>query len=181
MNKVLIIVDMQNDFIDGTLANRAAQECVQPICEYIKNFAKDYDTDDISIICTMDTHHDDYMKTSEGLKLPVKHCIVNTPGWLINNQIRDTLSKIPDEVAVDYVCKSTFGYIEWCDHISEDIDEIHLVGTCTDICVVSNALILKTYFPEAEIIVHDNMCAGLTKEKHKAALEVMKSCQIEVI
>lgn len=170
--KVLIIVDMQNDFITGSLANADAQAIVGPICEYVKKF-------DGRIICTQDTHDADYLKTPEGKKLPVEHCIRETAGWCIHDDIQKALrGKI-----VRYIDKPTFGSLEWCKDSLNWLNDCDIIicGTCTDICVVSNALILKAACPKANITVLSELCAGLTKEKHEAALEVMRSCQIEVI
>ena len=173
MLKLLIIVDMQNDFIDGSLANPDAQAIVKPICDY----AKDFDGD---IIFTLDTHTDDYLETYEGKYLPIKHCVRGTKGWAINKDIFDTVQD--KETPYYTVEKPNFGYKDWekfFERVSH-IDEIIMVGTCTDICVISNALILKSVFPETKITVLKDLCSGLTKEKHEAALEVMRSCQIEV-
>lgn len=171
--KILIIVDMQNDFITGALANPDAQKIVQPICDYIKDF------DGLDIVCTRDTHKDNYLFTAEGKNLPIKHCIEGTSGWCLEENIRQTIVNAGHEPF--YVNKRTFGFKDW-DMLSmiTKANEIIMVGTCTDICVISNALILKALTPEAKITVLKDLCAGLTKEKHEAALEVMRSCQIEV-
>ena len=171
--KILIIVDMQNDFITGALANPDAQKIVQPLCDYIGKF------DGRHICCTRDTHQDNYLLTAEGKNLPIKHCIEGTPGWCLEENIRQAIVNARYEPF--YVNKRTFGFKDW-DMLSmiTKANEIIMVGTCTDICVISNALILKALVPEAKITVLKDLCAGLTKEKHEAALEVMRSCQIEV-
>ena len=125
------------------------------------------------------------LKTPEGIQLPIKHCIMNTPGWCIQDDIFNALEQVKEneDASVHNICKNTFGYRNWdyFDYIqSRDVKEIVLVGTCTDICVVTNALLLKTYFPEKKIIVKSNLCAGTTPENHRMALETMRNCQIEV-
>ena len=174
-NKVLIIVDMQNDFITGALANPDAQKIVQPICDYIKDF------DGSKIICTRDTHEDNYLLTAEGKYLPIEHCIEGTPGWCVEDNIRQTVANTRCGITYNVINKKTFGFENWhmYNYISR-ATEIIMVGTCTDICVISNALILKAQVPEAKITVLKDLCAGSTPEKHEAALEVMRSCQIEV-
>ena len=179
--KLLIVVDMQNDFIDGSLANKDAEAIVPGICNLIKHF-------DGKIAYTMDTHSLNYLSTLEGEHLPVKHCIKGTPGWNLNKDIQKALeeSNIEKYGYPTMVEKPTFGYPGWLytglfdQYGDEEIDEIVLVGTCTDICVVSNALILKALFPDVEVTVLKDLCAGLSKEKHEAALETMRSCQIHV-
>lgn len=170
--KVLIVIDMQYDFIDGALANKDAEAIVAPICELIKN------GDWTDIILTRDTHYLDYSLTAEGKKLPVLHCIEGTKGWLVHENIVKAVMDDTGRTPV-YIDKPTFGYKGWNNWSLEDAD-ITVVGTCTDICVVSNVLILKAMFPEANIKVYGNLCAGLTKEKHEAALEIMRSCQVDV-
>lgn len=174
MNKLLVVVDMQRDFIDGSLGTPEAQAIVPAVVEKIKSFDGD-------VVFTMDTHHDDYLETQEGKKLPVEHCIYKTEGWLIQPQVSDALA---EKNAVP-ITKQTFGavdlieFIEWdCRH--KKFDSIELVGLCTDICVVSNALLLKAYYPETPISVDASCCAGVTPETHQAALTTMKQCQIEV-
>lgn len=174
MKKILIVVDMQNDFIDGALGTKEAVGIIDNAVKRIESFNGD-------IFVTLDTHSDDYSNTREGKYLPVEHCIKNTHGWKLNSKIADSLSKKKYET----IEKPTFGSIKLPDIIAEKYDvsdiEIELIGLCTDICVVSNALLLKSSFPEINIIVNSNCCAGVTPEKHSAALETMKSCQIDVI
>ena len=166
MRKTLIVVDMQNDFITGSLGTKEAQDIVQKVKDKITEYQKRGD----EIIFTRDTHQTDYLNTPEGKKLPVEHCIEGTKGW-----------QIADGLEVDgatYIDKPTFGWTHWNDRTFE---EIEMVGLCTDICVVSNALILKATFPDVEITVDASCCAGVTPETHIAALETMKMCQINVI
>ncbi len=166
MGKTLIVVDMQNDFITGSLGTKEAQDIVQKVKNKITEYQKRGD----EIIFTRDTHQPDYLNTPEGKKLPVEHCIEGTKGW-----------QIADGLEVDgakYIDKPTFGWTHWNDRTFE---EIEMVGLCTDICVVSNALILKATFPDVEITVDASCCAGVTSATHNAALETMKMCQINVI
>ena len=169
MKKTLIIIDMQNDFVYGSLANPAAEAIIPNIKKKIEKYQKNND----EIIFTRDTHNSDYLDTTEGKYLPVSHCIMGTSGWLTVDEL--------NYPGYRHINKPTFGYKHWGYEFDTFDPEIEIVGTCTDICVISNALILKAEFPRAKIIVDASCCAGLTPEKHKAALEVMKSCQIEVI
>lgn len=168
MRKVLIVVDMQNDFINGSLGTKEAQAIVPNVKRKIQEYRQRGD----EIIFTRDTHQENYLDTQEGKKLPVKHCIENTYGWQIAEELKMENCK--------YINKPTFGWLYWKDFVCE-YDEIELVGLCTDICVVSNALILKATFPETEITVDASCCAGVTPESHKAALTTMKMCQINII
>lgn len=167
----LIVVDMQNDFITGSLGTPEAQSIVGNVKAKIAEYHNRGD----NIIFTRDTHYQDYLNTPEGKKLPVKHCIFGTHGW----QIADGL-EVPNCWCVN---KETFGWPYWKENRSFGAAEenIEIVGLCTDICVVSNALILKATFPNANITVDASCCAGVTTETHKAALTTMKMCQINVI
>ena len=171
MDKLLIIVDMQNDFIDGALANPAAQAIVPRIVDFAKNW-----TGEIGI--TYDTHKENYLDTQEGKNLPVAHCIINTDGHKLNAQIAEVISN-----KISYtVMKPAFGFAGWGRYgLDKHFDEVILVGTCTDICVVSNVLAIKAAYPELKVSVIADLCAGLTPEKHNAAIEVMKSCQVNII
>lgn len=184
--KILIIVDAQNDFITGSLANSVADERVSNIVELIKS--KDWD----GIFATFDTHYDDYLNTPEGKALPVPHCIHQTDGWRFDPRVEKALQefiKTHPTTPFSSVLKPTFGSIALTDEIWETLDctledtyDITICGFCTDICVVSNALILKAdFFRRGNITVVADACAGVTPEKHEAALEVMRSCQINVI
>lgn len=167
MKKALIVIDMQNDFIDGALANPDAQAIVKNIAREILSFDGD-------VFATRDTHGEIYLSTPEGKKLPVAHCIQNTHGHAITDQIANALEK-KNAVVFD---KPTFGYLDW--EALDSYNEITLVGTCTDICVVSNALILKAKFPGTTVKVKAELCAGTSKENHDAALTVMRCCQVEI-
>lgn len=173
--KVLVIIDAQVDFVTGTLANVAAQAAIPSIKKRIEEARDNHEM----VIFTQDTHMEDYMNTLEGKKLPVEHCIYQTEGWEIVEELRD-------EAAL-CVLKPTFGSLDLIDRIvgfrnafNKDV-EIELCGFCTDICVVSNALLLRAAMPNARITVNGGLCAGTTKENHDAALAVMRSCQIDVI
>ena len=166
MGKTLIVVDMQNDFIDGALGTKEAQAIV----ENVKNKIEEYKNNGDEIIFTRDTHQTNYLKTNEGVHLPVEHCIEGSDGW----QIREGLY-VEGAKCVD---KPTFGYVGWRNF---DFEEVELVGLCTDICVVSNALIIKALYPEIKVSVDSSCCAGVTVESHNAALTTMKMCQVEVI
>lgn len=173
MRKILIVIDMQNDFIDGTLGTGEAVKIVDPVIRKIKEY------DIQNIYATRDTHGEDYLSTQEGKNLPVKHCIKGTKGWEIRKEIGELLE---GAVIVD---KPTFGSVDLVHMLSKEKEkedlEIELVGLCTDICVVSNALLLKASMPETKISVDVSCCAGVTVETHKAALETMKMCQISLI
>ena len=174
MKKFLVIVDMQKDFVDGALGSKEACAIVPAAVRKIRTF-------DGGIFATLDTHFENYMETAEGRKLPVPHCIKNTEGWELDKDIAAAL-KGKDYVPVE---KNTFGSVDLPELIGRAADgeefSIELIGLCTDICVVSNALLLKANFPEAVIAVDEKCCAGVTPEKHEAALETMRSCQIDII
>ena len=174
MKNILIVVDMQKDFVDGALGSAEAVAIVDNVVDKINNFDGD-------IIVTYDTHFDNYMDTAEGAKLPVPHCIKGTAGWELDARVKAAL----DEKEYTEIEKITFGSVNLPDYISEEYDvsdiSIQLVGLCTDICVVSNALILKANFPETPISVDSSCCAGVTPDKHRAALETMASCQIDIL
>ncbi|MDD6763639.1 MAG: cysteine hydrolase [Clostridiales bacterium] len=174
MMRILIVVDMQKDFINGSLGSRDAEAIVEAAVNKINGFNGD-------IIVTLDTHFENYMETSEGKNLPIPHCIKDTDGWQLDSRIRAAL----DKKAYSAVEKITFGSVELPKIIEENYDinniEIELIGLCTDICVVSNALLLKAHFPEIPIFVDSSCCAGVTPKSHNAALETMRSCQINVI
>ncbi len=168
MEKVLIVIDMQNDFIYGSLGSDEARAIVERTAEKIRNFEG-------RVIFTRDTHYSDYMKTLEGEYLPVEHCIFETEGWQIIPELDTTNATVIDKI--------TFGYKDWQELFGKDGSDIEfeLCGVCTDICVLSNALALRMFYPNLKITVDASCSAGVTPEKHKAALHVMKSCQIDVI
>lgn len=166
-DKALIIIDMQNDFITGALANKTAAKKVKPICDYINKFKGD-------IILTRDTHSADYLTTQEGKFLPVEHCIEDTAGHCIHD---DILRALRSKTAYAIVDKQHFGMMNWKHIIPAGVKEIEICGTVTEICVVSNALILKALFPETKITIIKDLCAGLTPEGHEAAIKTMEACQ----
>lgn len=183
--KLLVVVDMQNDFIDGSLGTKEAQAIVPKVVDRIKNGG--YDT----IVATVDVHFDeDYLETQEGKLLPVKHCINGTNGVKLNEDVQQALKEFSKAhinnkfITLD---KHTFGEIN-LPHCIDDlllrkdeiISEIDIIGLCTDICVVNNAMILKAAYPEVKITVHSDCCAGSTPEMHDAALRTMQSCQIQI-
>lgn len=170
--KVLVVVDMQNDFIDGALGTKEAAAIVPAVEEKIRGFAG-------KVFFTRDTHEENYMETQEGRNLPVPHCVRGTDGW----QIREELKPYVKEAPID---KPVFGSTELAEKMcrlneKEAIESITLIGLCTDICVISNAIMLKSCLPEVEILVDSTCCAGVTVESHERALEAMKVCQIQVL
>ena len=165
MKKTLIVVDMQKDFVDGSLGTKEAVG----ILENVKKKIEEYKNNGDEIIYTRDTHQENYMSTNEGKHLPVIHCIEGTPGWEIYDGLYVEGSEIVD--------KPSFGYTGWNKY---SFEQVELIGLCTDICVISNALIIKAFFPEISVSVDAGCCAGVTPEKHEAALETMRSCQVEV-
>ena len=170
MRKILLVIDMQNDFIDGALGTREAEAIVDRVADEIKKYpARD-------IIATRDTHTENYLNTREGKNLPVVHCVKGTTGWALNSKIAAALG---EALIID---KPTFCSKELAERFAqmgqvEDLD-ITLVGLCTDICVVSNALLIKAFLPETPVRVIAECCAGVTPESHRAALDTMKMCQI---
>ena len=173
MRKILIVIDMQNDFIDAALGTKEAVSIVEAVKDKIRSYAPE------NVIATMDTHGENYMETQEGKYLPVPHCIKGSEGWKIRSDIAALL-----EGAKIYE-KPTFGSTALAADLKElsgrEEIELELVGLCTDICVASNALLLKAFMPEVKISVDAACCAGVTPEKHLAALETMRSCQIQVL
>lgn len=180
MKKILVVVDVQNDFVSGTLGSEAAQSCIDAICKKISEFTGG------RIYTTQDTHAADYLETREGALLPVRHCVKPESGWQIQPEVVAAIaSKLEEDasVSLESVEKPTFGSEALIDKMDEyigtDEAEVCFVGFCTDICVLSNAILAKArFFDRAEIVVDASCCAGVTEEKHLAALEVMKSCQI---
>lgn len=171
MQDILIVVDMQNDFIDGALGTAEAQAIVPKVVEKMRNFSG-------KVLFTRDTHGEDYFNTQEGKKLPVPHCIRGTKGWEICPQLMDFCKEAP-------IDKVTFGSAELGSILKEEneknpIATITFIGLCTDICVISNALLAKAHLPEAEIVVDAACCAGVTPESHHTALLAMKPCQITI-
>ena len=173
MKHFLIVVDMQKDFVDGALGTPEAVAIVPAVCDRIRAF-------DGEIIVTYDTHPDTYLATAEGKKLPVVHCVEDTDGWQLDTKVAQALA----EKEYFAVRKPTFGSTDlpFLVHsiAGEEGFDITLIGLCTDICVVSNALLLKAHFPEVSIAVESALCAGVTPETHTAALQTMRMCQIDV-
>lgn len=176
MKKLLIVVDVQNDFVDGALGSKEAQAIVPNVVKKINEWDGD-------IIFTLDTHGENYLETREGKYLPVKHCIECTDGHRINQEVLNAVhSKEGDKSYISTLSKRTFGSTALPEVIrGADVDYVELVGLCTDICVVSNAMLLKAHYPEMDIAVDASCCAGVTPESHQAALTTMKMCQINVI
>lgn len=168
MRKILLVIDMQNDFVTGALKNDDAQAIVNDIVKRIENF-------DGEIIATRDTHQPNYLSTTEGKHLPVAHCVQNTWGWEIVPEIANALAK-KNALLID---KPTFGYTDW--GVLQGADEVEMVGTCTDICVVSNALIIKAQHPDLDLRVCKRLCAGTTQANHDSALAVMACCQVKIV
>ena len=172
MNKLLIVVDMQYDFISGPLGTPEAEKIVPNVVDKIKGWDGD-------IIVTQDTHGDDYMDTQEGRKLPVLHCYHRSYGHIIHKDVMDALK---GKNVIKFIEKSSFGSPNIIKSINgKNYGYIEIIGLCTDICVVSNAILVKCFFPETEITVDASCCAGVTPKSHKAALTTMKMCQIDVI
>lgn len=167
--KLLVVIDMQNDFIDGALRNEEAIAIVDNVNKKIAEYRA---ADDI-VIFTRDTHEDNYMSTIEGKNLPVPHCIKGTEGWQISSKI-----DVSDSMIID---KPTFGSLELADYVATlDVDSIEFIGVCTDICVISNVMVMKAKLPETEITVDSTCCAGVTPESHQNALDAMKMCHINI-
>lgn len=172
MKKILVVIDMQNDFIDGALGTKEAEAIVDNVIAKIREYPAD------CIYATRDTHQENYLETLEGKKLPVAHCIEGTEGWKLNSKVEEALK------GAVIMNKPAFGSPELVDMLAaeaagQDI-EIELVGLCTDICVVSNAILLKARLPEVNIAVDASCCAGVTPESHSAALQVLQMCQVDI-
>lgn len=173
MKKALVVVDMQVDFITGALGNEQCRAIVPNVAAKVKS-AQESGTD---LIFTMDTHGEDYLDTQEGKNLPVPHCIRGTEGWQIIPELKDAADQSGKKVE-----KDTFGSMDLGRYLSEaGYEEAELVGVCTDICVISNAMTMKAFVPEMVIAVDAACCAGVTPESHRTALKAMKSCQIHVV
>ena len=173
--KYLVVVDMQHDFVDGTLGTPEARAIVASVTAKAQAF-------DGTVVFTKDTHYNDYLQTLEGKNLPVEHCLHGTPGW----ELMPELQAIRDERSSFVFEKTTFASLDlamWLaeENVAEPIESIELIGLCTDICVVSNALLIKGWIPEVPLKVDASLCAGATPDSHKAALATLRSCQVEVI
>lgn len=172
--KYLIVVDMQKDFTYGALKNEEAIRIIPNVVRKVREFPG-------KVIFTYDTHREDYLNTQEGKNLPVPHCIRGTEGW----ELVDELQQLKDETKAQIFEKPAFGSVELAEKLREihqtaPIGEIVLVGICTDICVISNAMLLKAFLPEVPVSVDASCCAGVTPESHQTALNAMKACQIQV-
>ncbi len=185
--KVLVLVDLQNDFIDGALGSPEAQAIVPRVVDKINNYS---DKSNTLVLFTKDTHYADYLNTLEGTMLPIEHCIENTQGWSINREVKDAvrrnrfLSCSKGDIINGRIYKNTFGSDVLRNFLKENsdiIEQVEFIGLCTDICVISNVLMARQVLPDTNIYVDSSCCAGVTPEKHQAALEVMRSCQINVI
>ena len=174
--KILVVIDMQNDFVTGSLANKDAEAIISNVVAKVKSHI---DNEDV-VIFTMDTHTPDYLQTEEGKNLPVEHCIAGTEGW----EIIDELQPFLDKDKIKIVKKETFG----SDYLGSilkganltSFDEIEVIGICTDICVISNALLIKAFCPNTPIFVDESCCAGVTPESHRTAIEAMRACHIHI-
>lgn len=167
--KLLVVVDMQNDFISGALGSSEAEKIVP----YVKGLVENFDG---QVIFTRDTHYKNYMETQEGKNLPVPHCVFGTEGWQIHSDL-EVLRK------TEAVNKITFGSKELVELLKDrtDIENITFVGLCTDICVISNVMLIKAYYPEIPLIVDAKGCAGVTPQSHKTALDAMKAIQVQIV
>ena len=175
--KILIVVDMQNDFVSGSLGTSEARSIVPKVTEKIETHLKNKNM----VVFTRDTHDSNYLETFEGENLPVEHCIENTHGWEIVDELKDFVKKA--EVVINKPTFGSFKLLEFLEKLikKRDIKKIELCGLCTDICVVTNALLLRTKFPELPIVIDASCCAGVTEESHEYALKTMEACQIGVI
>ena len=178
---VLIVVDMQNDFVTGALGTPEAKAIVPKVVEKIEGWKGE-------VLYTLDTHHKKYLETQEGKHLPVQHCIYGTKGWQLVDEVENAAHKPTELFDLDEYEKNTFGSVDLMDELQSfnsgemyGINSITLIGLCTDICVISNAMLFKAAMPEVPIIVDANCCAGVTPESHKNALAAMKMCQIEIV
>ena len=179
MSKFLIVVDMQNDFISGVLGTDEARAILPNVKEKIRQAIGNK-----TIFFTMDTHQNDYLETVEGKNLPVPHCLHESAGWEIADELLDVMKEAG--ISPDKINKNTFGSVSLAQTLksldeSEKIEEIEIVGVCTDICVISNALLIKAFLPETKIVVDASCCAGVTPKSHNNALEAMKMCHIIVV
>ncbi len=171
----LVVVDMQRDFIDGALGTPEAQSIVEAVIQKVQDFSD-------TVVFTQDTHTSHYLTTQEGKRLPIPHCIKDTPGW----QLEERLATLCRKRSATIYKKESFGSLDLahdlvCEHASNPIERIELVGLCTDICVVSNALLLKAFMPEVPLAVDARCCAGTTPQAHESALQTMESCHIDII
>ncbi len=175
MRKILVVVDMQNDFVTGALGTPEAQAMLPALLDYVEHFPG-------QIVFTLDTHGEDYLNSREGRQLPVVHCVKDTDGW----KLVDPLQAFAQAHSCQIFCKKTFGSAElaqWLqtEHETDPIGEILLAGVCTDICVISNAMTIRSFLPEVPIGIVANCCAGVTPQRHQTALDAMESCQMQIL
>lgn len=182
MKKVLVVVDMQVDFTTGCLGNEACKAAITKVVDVIKQ--GNYDR----VYVTKDTHQKDYLTTQEGQRLPVEHCIENTKGWEIEEHVWKACIETYEGKDLVTICKPAFGSLvlgqmlkNYAEHFAGEELEIHFVGVCTGICVISNVMIAKASVPEARVCVIERACACVTKESHQTAIEAMKICQVDII
>lgn len=192
MKKVLIIVDMQHDFVRGSLGTPEAVEIIPRVCGKMRTAIEN----GMELCFTLDTHREDYLNTQEGKNLPVVHCMEGTDGWKLEKELEELLFSTENLISpqefyeggtenIKVFRKEIFGSVSLAEYIKElyqkdDNLEVELVGLCTDICVVSNAILLKSFLPELKIVVDASCCAGVTVESHRMALETLKMCQVSV-
>ena len=169
---VLIVIDMQNDFLTGSLSSKEGVAIIPDVIRFISEFKGD-------VYATLDTHAASYLSSNEGHYLPVVHCVKGTWGHQEEGSVALALSKHPSFKG--YIEKPTFGFLGWKEVLGENVDSITLIGVCTDICVLSNAAILKAAYPDAKVSAVASCCAGVTPKLHEQALDVLKSIQVEVI
>ncbi len=184
MSKIVVLVDIQNDFVNGSLGSPEAEAIVPKVIEYLKTL-NNHDR----LLYTYDTHFEDYLETPEGLNLPVEHCIYGSTGWHQPKELSEAIIQACEDntIYAKSFHKHTFGSdnlvgeIHHFAYVNQNVDEVIFMGLCTDICVISNVLMVKAFCPDLKISVKADCCAGVTPEKHEAALEVMRSCQINII
>lgn len=173
--KALIVIDMQNDFLTGSLANKEGVDIIPNVVKEITSFRGE-------VLATLDTHSSDpkeYLSTNEGKHLPVPHCLKGSEGHKACPEVHRALEK--NEGFKGYIEKPTFGFLDWREYLPQDVEEIELIGVCTDICVLSNAAILKALYPEAKVSCRPSCCAGVTPDLHDAAIKVMRSIQVDIL
>ncbi len=175
MSKSLIVIDFQNDFVDGSLGTKEAQKIIPLVAKKVKNALEN----NVFVYFTLDTHKEGYLDTLEGKNLPVVHCMKGTHGHELNTEISSLLENYVENKDYKILEKEYFSSTALLENIKDE--EVEMIGICTDICVVSNALLLKAHFPNMSITVDSSCCAGVTPQKHEAALEVLKSCQLSVV
>lgn len=170
MKKLLVVVDMQKDFVNGALGTKEAEKIVPNVKRKIEEYEEAGD----EIVFTLDTHQPSYLDTQEGKNLPVVHCVKETEGWELDNSLKDFKGKRFE--------KNTFGSTELAEYVKDKkYESIELIGLCTDICIISNALLIKAFLPEMPVLVDSSCCAGVTPKSHENALNAMKVCQIKIV